>query len=100
MSKKPASLGDLLNEVMRRRGVGRTMVAERFHNAWRDAAGDEWAKVSRPGPVRRGVMEVTVTSSTAAQELMFLERRIVKRLAELLPDERIERFRCKVGPIE
>jgi hypothetical protein len=49
--------------------------------------------------VRRGVLEVLVGNSTLAQELGFQKKSLVKRLAELLPEEKIRDLKFRVGPL-
>jgi hypothetical protein len=55
---------------------------------------------SRPGQVRRGVLEVHVASSTLVQDLGFQKQKILKRLQELLPDENIRDLKFRVGPVD
>jgi hypothetical protein len=58
------------------------------------------AKHTRAGGMRRGVLEVIVRSSAVLQELSFEKRRLVARLAQLLPLRRIRDVRFRVGEIE
>ncbi len=100
MGRKPESLGKLLQQVLQRRGVGRSLANERFEAAWHEAVGTHWVERTRCGQVKRGVLEVLVISSTAAQELNFQHKRLLARLRQLLPETQIERIRFRVGPID
>lgn len=99
MGPKPLPIGDVLTELLARRGFGRVRSAEALENAWREAAGELLAGYSRAGEVRRGKLEVIVANSTLAQELTFQKSAILKRLAERLPNERISDLRFRVGAI-
>jgi len=99
MRKGPEPIGDILAQLMARRGFARVRSAEAFESAWQKAAGEMLCRYTRPGAVRRGKLEVTVANSTLVQELTFQKPALLKKLAELLPDEKIEDLRFRVGAV-
>lgn len=96
----PQPIGDILSQIMARRGLARVQSGEAFAAAWKEAAGEAIAAYTRAGLVRRGVLEVKVANSVLVQELTFRKAALVADLARLLPDERIADVRFRVGPIE
>jgi predicted nucleic acid-binding Zn ribbon protein len=100
MQRGPKAIGDVLSELMSRRGFARVQSAAAYESAWREAAGPLTAKYTRPGQVRRGTLEVIVAHSALVQELGFQKTTLLKTLANLLPDERIENLRFRVGNVE
>lgn len=98
-SGRPQKMGDVLAELMARRGYAREQATAAYAEAWREAAGERMAANSRAGVVRRGVLEVIVSGSVWLQEITFQKQAIVVRLAELLPRERITGLRLRVGPL-
>jgi len=92
-------IAEILSELDARRGYARIRTAATAEEAWQEAAGPEIGGKSRPGPVKRGVLEVIVANSMLAHELQFQKERIVKKLAELLPQEKIRDLRCRIGPV-
>jgi hypothetical protein len=52
------------------------------------------------GAVRRGTLEVLVANSTLLQELGFQKKALLESLGQLLPDEKIQNLRFKVGNVE
>jgi predicted nucleic acid-binding Zn ribbon protein len=96
---EPKHIGDVLSQLIARRGYARVQSAGALVEAWNSAAGNRWTSCTRAMAVRRGVLEVLVGNSTLAQELGFQKRSLVKRLAELLPDEKIRDLKFKVGPL-
>jgi hypothetical protein len=50
--------------------------------------------------VRRGALEVTVANSVLLHELTFQKETILGHLCRLLPEERIDKLRFRVGPIK
>lgn len=100
MAKGPQPISDILAQLMARRGFARVRSAEAFDKAWRQAAGEMLSQYTRPGSIRRGKLEVTVANSTLVQELSFQKPHLLKMLAELLPDEKIQDLRFRVGPVK
>jgi predicted nucleic acid-binding Zn ribbon protein len=96
----PRKLGDVLAELMARRGYTRELAAAQFTDAWLEAAGEFIAERTRVGTVRRGALEVTVANSVLSQEITFQKQTILGHLTRLLPQERITNLRLRVGPIE
>jgi predicted nucleic acid-binding Zn ribbon protein len=97
---KPKPIGNIVAELLARRGYGRLQAADGFATAWRQAAGDGLAARSRAGQVRRGVLEVWVENSTLVQEMSFEKSRLLKIICQLLPDEKIRDLKFRVGPID
>jgi predicted nucleic acid-binding Zn ribbon protein len=95
----PQRIGDVLAELMARRGYARVQSGAACADAWRQAAGETLAANSRATQVRRGVLEVLVSHSTLAQEIGFQKQELIQRLAELLPDENIRDLKLRVGRV-
>jgi predicted nucleic acid-binding Zn ribbon protein len=100
MKRGPQAIGNVLSELMSRRGFARVQSAGAYDAAWRDAAGPLVAAYTRVGQLRRGTLEVVVANSTLIQELGFQKQALLKVLANLLPDQGIENLRFRVGNIE
>ena len=100
MGHDPRHIGDVLAQLMARRGYARVQAASAFAEAWRTAAGEKWATRTRALAVKRGVLEVLVGNSTLAQELGFQKKALVRELAQLVPDEKIRDLKFKVGPTD
>ena len=98
-AKEPRHIGDVLSQLIARRGYARVQSASAFAEAWSTAAGQRWAACTRALAVRRGVLEIQVGNSTLAQELGFQKKTLVRRMAELVPDENIRDLKFRVGPL-
>ena len=100
MARSPQTIGNVLSELMSRRGYARVQSAAAYDAAWHEAAGPLAAKYTRVGQLRRGTLEVIVANSTLVQELGFQKQTLLQSLAELLPDEGIKNIRFRTGNIE
>ena len=75
----------MLAQLITARGYGRIQADDQLAAAWAAAAGEPLASYSRPGQLRRGTLEVTVTNSTIMQELTFQKQRILAELGRNSP---------------
>jgi predicted nucleic acid-binding Zn ribbon protein len=100
MPRGPQAIGNVLSELMARRGYARVQSAAAYDAAWREAAGPLAAKYTRVGMLRAGTLEVVVANSTLVQEFGFQKHALLQSLAELLPDQGIKGLRFRVGNIE
>jgi predicted nucleic acid-binding Zn ribbon protein len=99
MPRGPETIGNLLPELMARRGYARVQSAGQYDAAWNEAAGPLAAQYTRVGGLRRGKLEVVVANSTLMQELGFQKAGLLATLTRLLPDQGIKDLRFRLGAI-
>jgi predicted nucleic acid-binding Zn ribbon protein len=99
-ARGPQAMGNVLSELMARRGFARVQSASAYDAAWREAAGPLAAAYTRVGQLRRGTLDVVVANSTLMQELGFQKQTLLKSLSQLLPDDGIENLRFRVGSVK
>ena len=97
--RAPQRLSEILPQLMARRGYAQLINAEDFDEVWQQVAG-RLAAVSRPGRLQRGVLQITVNSSAAVQELTFQKRQLLRAICEKRPDQKIRDLRFVVGPTD
>jgi hypothetical protein len=95
----PQPLAEAVAQLMASRGYARVQSAAALDQVWNDAVGQTLAANSRPGNLRRGVLEVIVANSAVMQELEFIKRKILKELTTLTP-KKIRNLRFRVGPVD
>lgn len=98
--RPPQKAADILAQLMARRGYARVQAAAVAEEAWAKAVGERLAAHSHAGPIKRGVLEVLVANSAVMQELTFEKKRVLKKLAAELPDEKINDVKFRVGTWE
>jgi predicted nucleic acid-binding Zn ribbon protein len=99
MTRSPKRIGDVLPELMARRGYSRVESTAIYHRAWAQAAGPLTAQYTRLGSLRRGTLEIVVANSTLMQELGFQKSALLEAITQLLPDEGIDDLRFRIGPV-
>ena len=97
--KGPQPIGDILAELMARKGFARARAEEAYQAAWKDAVGEPVAQYTRTGKLRRGLLEIFVANSMLIQELTFQKADLLESINQKLPDEKIRDLRFKVGPV-
>jgi predicted nucleic acid-binding Zn ribbon protein len=93
-------MADALSSLLARKGYARVLSTSALDTAWQQAVGPRLAGHARPGAVTRGVLEVLVRSSAVVQELTFAKSKIMKKLAELCPQEKIRDVKFRVAPLD
>lgn len=99
-ARRPKKIADVIAQLITKRGYGRIEASEQLAGAWSAAAGEPLATYSRPGKLRRGTLEVTVTNSTIMQEFSFQKEGILAELGRRMPDAKIRDLRFRVGTIQ
>jgi predicted nucleic acid-binding Zn ribbon protein len=96
---QPRKIGDVLTQLIARRGYAREQSSAALEAAWREAAGKPLAGVTKAGNLRRGTLEVFVANNLLAQELGFQTDELVRKLEQLAPQEKITKLRFRIGAI-
>ena len=95
----PSRVGDVLNQLMAKRGYNQTRSNQQREQVWAEATGEPLASQSRAVKLSRGVLTVMVVNSSVMQELVFQQMILVKKINELNPELQIKSLRFRVGEI-
>ena len=98
-AKRPKPIGNVIAQLVQRRGYAQVRAAGERENAWQGAVGDELAAVTSVYKLRRGVLEVLVANSLLMQELTFRKEELLVSLQAELPEAGIKQLRFRVGQI-
>lgn len=98
-ARQPQRAGDVVAQLLAKRGYGAVRSDEQLAAAWTEAVGAAMAPYSRPVGVRRGVLEVTVSASAVMQELTFEKQTLLAAMQQAMPDARIKQLRLRVGQL-
>jgi hypothetical protein len=106
----PEALGEILSRLFTARGWGRRQDRLRLEQAWTEAVeeatgprrtgGPDFARQTRVGSIRRGVLEVVVGNGVLLQELAsFHKRRLLESLRKRLRGVTLTDLRFRAGTI-
>lgn len=93
-------LGDVVNDLLARRGYAQEQQAVVCQTAWRSAVGERIGVDTRVGEIRRGVLEVMVRNSAVMQEITFQKKQILAALAASVSEQTIRDLRLRVGGVD
>src|SRR5690242_4596030 len=96
----PKKIGDVLAQLVARRGYAREQSSAALETAWRQAAGEQTAKFTQVGGIRGGTLEVMVANNLLVQELGFQKVDLLERLQRLAGDQKVNNLRFRVGPVK
>lgn len=101
----PERLGELMARLFMARGWGEKRKRAALEDAWSKAAsaviGPAALVATRPGALRKTVLEIHVRDSVLMHELtQFHKRPLLAKLRELLPAEKIGELRFRMNPGE
>lgn len=92
-------MGDVVSQLLARRGYAQETTAADVAAAWNAVVGDDAARQTRVGSIRRGTLEVVVANSAVSQELTFRKTQMVAELARRLPEHKIKSIRFRTGNV-
>lgn len=97
---KPEAIGDILSQVISRRGIGRVKATAALNDLWQEVVGEDFASFSRAGSLRRGTLEVLVSHSAIMQELAFRQHELLAQLNRKAPEHNISKLRFRQGAVD
>ena len=77
--RAPRKMGDVINQLMARRGYGQIKSSEEIRAVWNEITGP-LGQQCLPGSIRRGILEVFVKNSTVLQELTLRKKALLVQL--------------------
>ncbi len=83
--------------LMARTGYGQEHASDALAAAWSEAVPEPLASHTRPGLIRRGVLEVFVTHSVIVQEFTFHKAVVLESLQKSMPTAGITDLRCRLS---
>jgi predicted nucleic acid-binding Zn ribbon protein len=84
---KPSKLGNLLQSLVRKRGLAEESTQKELDEIWKKTAGPRIGSKSFVRRLRAGVLEVGVTNGTILEELTcYLKHELLTAIQQLHPD--------------
>lgn len=96
----PKALGEVLDSLFASRGYGQVRGRTELEAAWESAVGEPACRQTRLGPLRHGVLTVTVSHPALLEELAsFRKPELLMALRQVAPGSSIQDIRFRVGPV-
>ena len=98
-SSEASAVGDVVDELFRRRELARGIPAGRLYREWSTVVGDRLAGVSAPIRLEGGTLVVAVDSGPWGAQLGFLSEEVRRRANEVLGTDVVARVQVVVDPL-
>ena len=98
-SRRPRRPADILSHLMARKGYGQTESANELETSWNEVVGLKWQSKTKVGVIKRGVLEIIVTSSGVNQQLEFKKKKLLAELQSRLPKNNLKDLRFRIGNV-
>ena len=95
--KQPRPGSQSISQMIAKKGYGQTTARQTVDEYWKQEVGDTLCSKSKPGILRRGVLEVIVQNSSVMQELVFQKRQILRKFEANDQTRDIIDLKFKVG---
>lgn len=87
---KPAQLGHVLQQLVRKKGLAEVSAREKLDELWKKAAGPRVASKSFVRQLRSGILEIAVTNGAILEELTcYLQHDLLPAIQQLHPQPEI-----------
>jgi predicted nucleic acid-binding Zn ribbon protein len=91
--KAPLAIGEVLENVLQRKGIAKKMAQYTVFEEWRNIVGETIARCAVPQKVQGSTLVVRAKNAAWANELAFMKPQILKKIRESSPDSLIEDIR-------
>lgn len=92
--EKPTRIGQLLQNIVRRKGLAEETAADALTNLWKETAGDRVSSKSHVRRLRNGVLEIGVTNGAILEELTsYLQHELLPVLQAQHPEPKIDNLK-------
>ena len=92
--EKPAQLGQLLQNIVRRKGLAEESSGDALSKLWKQTAGERISSKSHVRRLRNGVLEIGVTNGAILEELTsYLHHELLPVLQSQHPEPKIENLK-------
>lgn len=92
-------IATVMKKLMAQRGYAAIQATNDLQEKWSEIVGEVLARMTCPGNISRGTLQVVVSDSGAMQELSFRKKQILAALKLKLPEAKVEDVRFRVGKV-
>jgi hypothetical protein len=96
---KPEIIGAILRKVLKKRNIPHTSTDRRLLDLWAEAVGPQIAARTLPEAIKRGTLNVRVSSPVWLHQLQFLKEEILVKVNALSGKEEIRSLYLSIGEV-
>lgn len=96
---RPKQAGNLVNQLMARRGIAQQQYNNELASTWDQVVGPQWNQLTKPANLNRGVLEILVANSLVNQQLTFEKKKLLEKMKQAMPEMNLKALRFSVGNV-
>lgn len=89
------NIGSIIEDVIKKMDIRRKMNISNIFNRWEEIVGAEICKKAKPERITRGILYISVTTSTWANELSLMSEQLIKKINSFIGEEVVKNIRFK-----
>ncbi len=93
--KKIEDIGSIIKDVVKSSGMKSNLNISNIFNRWKEIVGDEICKKAKPFRITRGILYVSVATSTWANELNLMSDQLIKKINSFIGEEVVKGIRFR-----
>ncbi len=97
--RRPQNAANIVARVLTNRSIAATKTDEQLNEIWQQSVGESFANQTKPGMIRRGILEVFVANSAVHQQLAFNKKSILKKIKKTELLKNVKDIRFKIGTV-
>ncbi len=90
------SIGNILKDFIAKANIEEKIAISSIFNHWQEIVGKEISKRAKPEKLRKGVLFVSVTTSTWANELSLMSANLVGKINSYIGKSVVKEIRFKI----
>ncbi len=88
-------IGSIIGDVIKDLNIGSRLNISNIFNCWEEIVGSEIYKKAKPEKITRGILYISVTTSTWANELSLMSNQLIEKINSFIGEEVVKSIRFK-----
>ena len=88
-------IGSIIGDVVKNLNIRSELNISNIFNRWEEIVGAEIYKKTKPERITRGILYISVTTSTWANELSLMSGQLIKKINSFIGEEVVKSIRFK-----
>ncbi|HEY4696135.1 MAG TPA: DUF721 domain-containing protein [Candidatus Hydromicrobium sp.] len=88
-------IGSIIGDVVKNLDIRSELNISNIFNRWEEIVGAEIYKKTKPERITRGILYISVTTSTWANELSLMSGQLIKKINSFIGEEVVKSIRFK-----
>lgn len=89
------NIGNIIDDVIKKMDIKRKLNISNIFNRWEEIVGAEIYKKTKPERIIRGILYISVSTSTWANELSLMSGQLIKKINSFVGEEVVKNIRFR-----